>query len=180
VGKSFVIGRRPVGTAGRRLLLVAIVAACAGVVIATGEARSPVRGGVNSSVGRVSHRLLRFLNSNGPAAFRLAGSGAEPKITRRAAIRDALRDARWRPAAAKGISLVRFAHRAGSIPARTLAWLVRLKPRKPVYDGTKAALGPAANYFVVIIRTRDGRFLGSEDGYANRSGGAGWSTAELA
>jgi hypothetical protein len=140
--------------------------------------------GTSSRVGPVSHRLLRFLNSSGPMAFRLAGSGAGPKITTRAAIRDALRDALWRPATAKGISLVRFAHATGKIPAGTLAWLVSVKPRKPVYDGSKTLRGPAGNYFVVVIRARDGRFLGAADGYspalANRSGNGGWGTAQFA
>jgi hypothetical protein len=144
---------------------------------------APTRGS-SSRVGPVSHRLFRFLNSNGPMAFRLAGSGARPKIKRPAAIQDALRDALWRPASAKGISLVRFEHGTAKIPVGTLAWLVSVKPRKPIYDGSKTSRGPAGNYFVVVVRARDGRFLGAADGYspalANRSGGGGWGTAELA
>jgi hypothetical protein len=144
---------------------------------------APARG-TSSRVGPVSHRLLRFLNSNGPMAFRLAGSGAEPKIKRPAAIQDALHRTLWGPASAKGISLVRFARGTAKIPVGTLAWLVSVNPRNPVYDGSKTSRGPAGNYFVVVIRAHDGRFLGAADGYspalANRSGGGGWGTAELA
>jgi hypothetical protein len=132
----------------------------------------------------VPHRLLGVLNSSGPAVFQLVGAQTSPTVARTAAIRDALRDASWHPVSATGVSLVRFAHRAAKIPAHTLAWLVRLKPRKPVYDGTKISPGFAANYFVVIIGARDGRFLGSADGYspalAHRSGHRGWETAQLA
>jgi hypothetical protein len=165
------------------LVLVAVVL-ISGLVIATGEARSSSRGGGSSSVGPVSHRLLLFLNSHGPMAFRLAGPRAKPKITMGVAIQDGLRHSRWHPVSMRGISLVRFAHRTRDIPAGTLGWLASIKPRKPVHDGTKISPGQAANYFVILIRARDGRFLAAEDGYsaalANRPGGGGWGTGEFA
>jgi len=157
---------------------VIAVALVSGLVIASGAARSPKANGV----GPVSHRLLQYLSSERPLALRLTRHRVRPKVTRAEAIKDAVRDARWRPASVTGISLVRFEHRTGGVAAWTLAWLASVKPRRPVYDGTKTSPGPAANYCVVVIRARDGRFLADEDGYspslANRSGSGGWATGE--
>jgi hypothetical protein len=163
-------------------ILFAVIGVAAALVVASSDAR-PTR--TSKRVGPVPHRLLGVLNSSGPAVFQLVEAQTSPKVARTAAIRDALRDASWHPVSATGVSLVRFAHRAAKIPAHTLAWLVSLKPRKPVYDGTKTSPGFAANYFVVIIGARHGRFLGSADGYspalAHRSGRRGsWETAQLA
>jgi hypothetical protein len=167
----------------RPLFLIAIVGLIAGLAIANEKAYSANRA-ASSGIGPVSHRLLLFLNSHGPMEFRAAGTRARARITRAVAIKDALHDARWHTASISGISLVRFAHRTGDIPAGTLGWLANVRPREPIYDGGKASPEPAGNYFVVAIRARDGRFLAAEDGYsaalANRSGRGGWSTGEFA
>jgi hypothetical protein len=83
-----------------------------------------------------------------------------------------------------GVSMVRLSRSDGPGLAGELAWLVSVKPRRPVYDGSKTSHGPAANYFVIIVSARNGRFVGSADGYspelAGRSGGSSWGAAELA
>jgi hypothetical protein len=65
-----------------------------------------------------------------------------------------------------------------------LAWLVSIKPWRPVYDGSKTSRGPAGNYFVVLVSSDNGRLVGSAAGYrpelAGRAGGSGWGEAELA
>lgn len=165
-------------------LLLALAGLISGLAIATGEARSTDRGGAGTTLGPVSHRLLRFLNSPGPPmAFQPAGPRAKPNINSAAASVEVLHDARWHPVSVTGISLVRFAHRTGEIPAGTLAWLASVEPRRPVYGGTKTSPGPAANYFVVVIGAGDGRFLADENGYsgalANHRGGPGWATGEF-
>jgi hypothetical protein len=153
----------------------------AGVVIPAAEARlagSPTGG----RVGAVSHRLLRFVSAD-TLELRIATGQAAVQISKQAAIRDALRDAPWRHASATGISLVRYVHRLHKVPAGTLAWLVSVKPQKPVYDGTKTDRGHAANYYVVVIRASDGVLLAALDGYSpavtNGSGRGGWATGEF-
>jgi hypothetical protein len=174
---------RVVSVVRKAIILFAVIGVAVALVVATSDARPTGGGGMSKRAGPVPHRLLAVLNSSGPAAFKLVDA-TSPKGAKTAAIRDALRDASWHPLRATGVSLVRFAHRAANIPRHELAWLVSLKPRKPVYDGTKSSPGFAANYFVVIIGARDGRFLGSADGYspalAHRSGRHGWETAQLA
>jgi hypothetical protein len=168
----------------RFLPLIAVAAVIGGLAIGRGEARTPNPGKPSSRVGPVSHRLLSFLISTGPFTFRLASSGAMPVVTSAAAIRDARRYSPWRPASAEGISLVRFRDGTVNVPASTLAWLVSVQPRKPVYDGSKTSRGPAGNYFVVFIRARDGCLLAAAAGYsptlANRSGSGGWGMGEVA
>ena len=167
--------------AGSRLLVwIALVSILGGLAAVTADGLAASGAATTSRVGPVSRRLLRFLNATGPAAFRLAAGRTTAKVTKPSALKDALRHARWRPAAATGISLVRLEHRTGNIPAGTLAWLVSVKPRAPVYDSRRL---PAANYFVVVISARNGRLLGDEDGYSrglDPRGRASWATAEWA
>jgi hypothetical protein len=126
---------------------------------------------------------MRYLTSHGPFALQLAGAGARAKLGRPTAITDALRDARWHPASATGISLVRISPTGRNVAHGELAWLVSVKPHRSVYDGSRTSRGPAGNYFVVLVSARDGRFVGSADGYspelAGRAGGPGWAEAEL-
>jgi hypothetical protein len=166
------------------MILFAVMGVAVALVVATSDAR-PAGGATSKRVGPVPHRFLAILNASGPAVFRLVGPKTSPKVARTAAIGDAKRKGSWHSASATGVSLVRFAHRAANIPRNTLVWLVRLKPRKPVYDGSTISPGFAANFFVVIIGARDGRFLGSADGYspalAHRADRRGsWETAQLA
>lgn len=94
-------------------------------------------------------------------------------VSRKAAIKDAIADAPW-SGAATGISLVI----AVIDPNRrsSLAWLVSIRPRARVYrvggsaptrkTAGSTSPGPAANYFVVAISARTGRFITASDGYS--------------
>ena len=130
-------------------------------------------------VGPISGRILRLLDRQRPG-FRMATGKSGAKISRQAALEAVLRDARWRPVSATGISLVRFAHRVGKVGAGSLAWLVSVRPHRPVFDSKRK---PAANYFIVAIDARNGRWLGDTDGYsatlANRAGSS-WAVAKWA
>jgi hypothetical protein len=140
-------------------------------------ARGAASGVSPRHVGSVSRNLLRFLSSQGPAFVRVAGRSS-PTITRSAAITDALRDGQWHPVAATGISLVRTTRQAGQVPRGTLAWLVSVMPRRPVYD---SASDPPANYVVVLISARGGQLLGDMAGYrpvSDRHPGPRWSEGE--
>jgi hypothetical protein len=162
---------------------VVLVAVAAALSIATAAARSPAHRATTHALGPVPERLLRFLTPNGPIALELARPRTTPRLARPAAVRDALRLARWRPASATGISLVRVARTGRNPTGGVLAWLVSVKPRRPVYDGSKTSRGPAGNYFVVLVSADNGRFIGSAAGYspqlAGHRGGSGWGEAEL-
>jgi hypothetical protein len=165
--------------AGRGTIVVIVVVSI--VVGITGSAGARLAGSDTSTghVGAVSRSLLRFLSSQGPGFLRPT-ERATATITRATAITDALRDGQWHPVAATGISLVRVTHRAGDVPRGTLAWLVSVKPRTPVYDSSDA---PPANYVVVVINARDGHLLGDMAGYSrglSHHPGAGWSEGEWA
>ena len=169
-------------SAGRHLLtLTAVVSTCAALAVPAADASS-ASSTTGTHVGPVSQRLFRFVSSN-VLELRIATGRAAGKISRPAAITDALRDAPWRHASATGISLVRYAHRLHEVPAGILAWLASVKPRKPVYDGTKTHRGHAANYYIVVVRASDGVLLAAVDGYSpaldNRSGRGGWGTGEF-
>jgi hypothetical protein len=145
---------------------------------ATTTAAGKARGGKSPAhVGAVPRSLLRFLSSQGPG-LRQATNQSTVIVTKVAAIRDALQHGQWHPEAATGISLVRTSHPAGDIPRGTLAWLVDVTPRAPVYD---SADDPPANYVVVAIDARDGHLLGDMAGYHGLSGhraGPSWSEGE--
>jgi hypothetical protein len=158
--------------------VVVVTAAFAGVVVLLGAPGAASAG--PRSLRPVAPRLLRYL-SEGPIAFRPAGPDTRPGISAAVASRDAVREVQWRPASAKGISLVRLESGTGG-PSGTLTWLVALKPRHPLYDGRGGSRGPAADFMAAFIRARDGRFLGDAAGYSpqlvGRAGGSGWGMAE--
>jgi hypothetical protein len=154
------------------LIVVAIIGGSAGARVAGSDIST-------GHVGAVSQGLLRFLSSQGPGFLRSA-ERSTPMITRATAITDALRDGQWHPVAATGISLVRVTHQAGKVPKGTLAWLVSVRPRAPIYDSSSA---PPANYVVVVISARNGHLLGDMAGYSRVLGhhpAPGWSEGEWA
>jgi hypothetical protein len=166
--------------AGRcTIVLIVVVSVVVGMAAGAAGARVAVSDMSTAHVGAVSRSLLRFLNSQG-SGFQRPSQRSRATITRRAAIKDALRDGQWHPVAAIGISLVRITHQAGNLPKGTLAWLVSVKPRVPIYDSSRA---PPANYVVVVISAREGHLLGDMAGYsgvlAHRSGPS-WSEGEWA
>jgi hypothetical protein len=164
--------------AGRcTIVVIIVVSVTAGIAARTVAAREALTDRPPSHVGAVSPSLLHFLSSQGPG-LRQATNQPAATVTKAAAIRDALRHGQWHPVAATGISLVRTSHRAGDVPRGTLAWLVSVRPRAPVYD---SADDPPANYVVVVIDAGDGHLLGDMAGYRRVSGhraGPSWSEGE--
>jgi hypothetical protein len=164
--------------AGRcRIVVIIVISVMVGITATTTAAGKAQGGGSPAHVGAVSRSLLHFLSSQGPG-LRQATDQSAATVTKAAAIRDALRHGQWHPIAATGISLVRTSHPAGDVPRGTLAWLVSVRPRAPVYD---SADDPPANYVVVVIDARDGHLLGDMAGYHRLSGhraGPSWSEGE--
>jgi hypothetical protein len=163
----------------RAVVVIVVFLSMVGVAAGSPGARAAAGGMSAAHVGAVSGRLLRFLKSHGPGFLHSAQRSAAT-VTTGAAIRDALRDGQWHPVAATGISLVRILHQAGKVPRGTLAWLVSVKPRAPVYDSSSAS---PANYVVVVISAHDGQLLGDVAGYSSvlrHRSGPSWSEAEWA
>lgn len=174
----------------RRHLIVAVCAALFMLVggevaeAAAGSARGPgprdcshTQRSVSSSVGPVSAALFSFFNSAG-RQFRRASNRARPTFSKQAAVGAAVSDAPWGPGVATGISLVRLGQRSASSAAGPLAWLVTLCPSRPVPVviqgpdpfGAKGSIKPApprhANFFLVVLDARDGRFITADYGYS--------------
>ncbi len=161
------------------IVVIFVVSIIVGMAARTAAARGALSDMSTARVGAVSRSLLRFLSSQRPG-LQLATVRPAATITKSVAIKQALRDGRWHPVAATGISLVRISHRAGKVPKGTLAWLVSVKPRTPVYDSADA---PPANYVVVVISARDGHLLGDMAGHSRVLGhrpGPSWSEGEWA
>ena len=149
------------------LLLAAVVAAGLG-----GQALARA----SATAGPVSPALIRALNSAG-TQFKLASHGAHSRISKRAALRDALKEAPWRDVTATGISLITLVEGTADAPVGSLAWLVSFEPigggaGGPAPAGpapTGAQTSPPASYFVVAVTAAKGQFIASSHGYTSSS-----------
>ena len=152
-----------VGARSVLLVLVAVVAVALG---------GPALATASVIAGPVSPALIRALNSAG-TEFRLAPHGAHPRISKRAAIRDAVRQAPWRNVTATGISLITVAIGVADAPVGSLAWLVSFEPVSA--GGEPAPGGPAptgaqtASYYVVAVTATNGQFIASAHGSTSSS-----------
>jgi hypothetical protein len=142
----------------------------AAAAVAPGEALAQA----SAIPGPVPPAVISALNSAG-TLFRLASPGAHPRISKRAAIRDALREAPWRHVAATGISLIRLAQGAAGAPVGSLGWLVSFEPVSTVGGGPAptgstpagAQTSPAADFFVVAVTASKGHFIAAAHAYAS-------------
>jgi hypothetical protein len=127
------------------------------------------RARASTTLGPVSPAVISFLNSAG-TLFRVAPRG-HSRISEQAAIRDALREAPWRPVTATGISLIRLAREGIDAPAGSLAWLVSVAPVNEVGGGPApsgsagAQTSPTANFYVVAVAATNGHFIAAAHGY---------------
>ena len=113
--------------------------------------------------GPVSPALVSFINSAG-TLFRLAPPGAHPRLSKRAGIRDALRQSPWRDLTATGISLIKLVRSDPAAPVGSLAWLVSFE-----YRGGSAQGSPSADFFLVAVTATKGRFIAGAHGYVSSS-----------
>jgi hypothetical protein len=122
-----------------------------------------------SQLGPVSPKVLAILNANGKQF--VAAHHAHPKVGKEMAAQDALSSAPWR-ACATGISLMRTTKQSEPSAPGSLTWLVSVHPNKrigPVSGGpAHHTARHAANYFVVAVSAKSGRFVQAQDGYSRR------------
>jgi hypothetical protein len=114
----------------------------------------------------VSSKVLAAVNEGGDAFFLV--HGGRPRVSEKKAIRDASRDQPW--GRAIGISLART---TGSRSRHELVWLVSFHPNHPVgrvggkpIPGELSNQPPFANYFVVAVSAKTGKFVEGDDGYS--------------
>lgn len=118
--------------------------------------------------GPVARKVLAAVNVGGIEFVPIRAR--RTRLSKRAAVRDAVRLAPWR-GSATGVSLARTTRLSEPTAPGTMVWVVSIRPRQrvaPVGGGPagRAVTQPVdANYFVVAVSARTARLVIALDGY---------------
>jgi hypothetical protein len=153
---------RPQRTNPRRLA----VACCAGG-LALGLGSAAVAAAA-SELGRVPRKVVAVLNEGGKRKQYVPARHARPRVSKNAAVQDALSSAQDR-GCATGISLMRTANY--NRPAGRLVWLVSIHTNKRVSTSVHGHGAPptpdhAANFYIVAVSAKNGRYENGQAGYS--------------
>ena len=158
---------RPQSVNRRRL---AVAWCAAGLALGLGSAAAAAAA---SQLGRVSRKVVAVLNQGGKRKEYVPARHARPHVGENAAVRDAVSSEYHTGfrGCATGISLMRTTN--NNRPAGRLVWLVSIHTDKRVSTSVHGHGSPptpdhAANFLVVAISTKNGRYEQGQFGYSRK------------